>query len=351
MKIFTEHSGKFQMYIPLEWEYKNPSFSENKNVPESFGTYTKMKGAFQISCKPINPYIENSLIRKNKLKIQKSDSVKLQFHEKYIKSGSYKSYSWMAAVDDHFFLITYIFRKRKSKRELNSVRRAINTIKFIKPGYREKVISRNRFDLFMTSMAATIDLRNRSLRYATFIEYVVLTANYIDALLRLSIILNDQLEKKNSKIETKYLFQSESDSPQMEKDIYKIARSKNIIDQSLFDELFSLYKERNKVVHRYIITDLRTRELVEISNRYYELEEKVGEIVSDLEQKQYKQKVGIYGSDIAPETPIKGSELKRLQSQIRDKHGRMLWPEDRKITYRIRTWFRTKILKERRLRE
>jgi hypothetical protein len=48
MKLFTSESGKFQMFIPIEWEYKNPSFYKEKTAPESFGQYTKMVGAFQL---------------------------------------------------------------------------------------------------------------------------------------------------------------------------------------------------------------------------------------------------------------------------------------------------------------
>ena len=349
MKLFTEDSGKFQMYIPLEWEYKNPSFSESKNVPESFGTYTKMKGAFQISCKSINSHISN-LIKTNGLNTQKSDSKHLKFKEKYIKSGSTRSYIWMAAVDDHFFLATYIFGKRKNKKELQTVRKALNTIKFIKPQFRDQVIALNRFDLFMVSMAATIDLKNRAIKNGSFIEYVVLTANYIDALLRLSIILKNQLENKNKEIDVNYLFQSGTDRPKMEKDIYKIALSRGIITMTLNDELYSLYNERNKVVHRYIITDIRTRDLLEIAMRYYKLEEKVGDIVSGLEQDQFKLKIGIYGSDIPPERKITGIELKRLQSQVRDKHGKMIWPKENNIIYILISWFRINILKEKKLR-
>lgn len=325
------------MYIPLEWEYKNPSFSENKNVPESFGTYTKMKGAFQISCKPINFHISN-LIKKNKLNTQKSDSTSLKFKEKYVKSGSTRSYIWMAAVDDHFFLATYIFRGRKSKKELQSVRKALNTIKFIKPQFRNQVIALNRFDLFMASMAATIDLKNRAVRNGSFIEYVVLTANYIDALLRLSIILKNQLENRNKAIDINFLFQCGTERPKMEKNIYNITLSRGIITKTLHEELYSLYNERNKVVHRYIITDIRTRDLLDIAKRYYELEEKVGGIVSELEQDQFKQKIGIYGSDIPPERKITGIELKRLQSRVRDKHGKMKWPKENKVVYRLISW-------------
>ena len=42
VKIFTAETGKFQMRIPIEWEYKNPSlYKSNKSVPEAFVMYDK----------------------------------------------------------------------------------------------------------------------------------------------------------------------------------------------------------------------------------------------------------------------------------------------------------------------
>ena len=98
----------------------------------------------------------------------------------------------------------------------------------------------------MASIATTIQLRNNSIKHKSFIEFIALSANHIDALLRLSIIYNDQIVNNNKEIDTTLLFQNESDKPIMEKDIYKKALEKNIITQEIYDKLFTLYGERNK---------------------------------------------------------------------------------------------------------
>lgn len=345
MKLFTGSSGKFQMFIPIEWEYKNPSFYSNEQAPESFEKYTKMIGAFQISCKPVNKHISD-LISLYNLTIHNSSESTLHFKEIFAKNKGLNIHTWMSAVDDHFFLATYIYGKKKSKKELNSVKKTLKTIKFIKPQYRNQVIALDRFDHFMASMAATIDLRNRALESRSFIEYVVLSANNIDALLRLSIILTNQLEQKNKNIDTSYLFQGKEDKPIWEKEIYKKALSKKIISNELFDKLYKLYEERNKVVHRYIITDIRTKDLRNIALKYSEIEDTVSTIVGELEQKQFKEKVGIYGTESPPERKIKGIELKRLRYQVRDKHGNIRWPDDRNLMNLLRKWIRLRILKK-----
>ncbi len=108
----------------------------------------------------------------------------------------------------------------------------------------------------MAAIASIIELKNGAIEKDSFIEYIVFSANHIDALLRLSIILNNQLINSNEEIDIKLLFQSESDKAIMEHSIYKQCLDLNIISRSLFDGLENLNKERNKVIHRYIITDI-----------------------------------------------------------------------------------------------
>jgi uncharacterized protein YutE (UPF0331/DUF86 family) len=334
LKIFTAETGKLQMLIPIEWEYKNPSlYKTDKKAPESFGKYEKMIGAFQVSCKEVNEHIAR-IIKANRLHIQSSDLDKLTFLEKLVEATKSHNYMWLCAVDDHFILLTYIVgsRQHNSKKgvlEFKQVRNALDTVKFIKSQFRNIVIAQNRYTLFISSIAATIDLRNRAMENGSFIEFIALTANHIDALLRSSIILTNQLEQNNSDIDTSILFQSETDKPIMEKEIYKRTLEREIIDQKLFDELTRLYNERNKVVHRYIITDIRTEDILQIAFQYDELDDKVWNLVSTLEKKQFEKKIGLYGKGIEPGTEPKDELKFKLAYQLRDKHGRIKLPERR----------------------
>jgi len=328
MKLFADETGKFQMFIPINWEYKNPSFYKNTTAPESFGEYTKMAGAFQVSCKVVTNHI-SKLISENNLKIHTYNDVELHFDEKVVRQKDLISYMWMAAVEDHFILATYSVTPIKKayffkyKKELKSVRKALSSIKFVKPEHRDIVVSQKRLSLFMASIATTIQLRNNSIKHKSFIEFIALSANHVDALLRLSIIYNDQIVNNNKEIDTALLFQKESDKPIMEKDIYKKALEKNIITQELYEKLFSLYNERNKVIHRYIITDIRTEDLLEIAVEYDKIDHKIDDLVNNLEHKQFELKVGIFGTDSPPNGRLNGLELKKLQYQIRDKHGKI----------------------------
>ncbi|HAL82938.1 MAG TPA: hypothetical protein DCO83_12465 [Mucilaginibacter sp.] len=111
----------------------------------------------------------------------------------------------------------------------------------------------------------------------------------------------------------------------MERKIYQIVLDRNIIDQNTFGKLELLYKERNKVIHRYIITDIRTADVVRIAQEYQTVEETVDKIVNGLEMQQYKSKVGINNGEAAPGERLVGDELQALQTRIRDKHGGVKW--------------------------
>lgn len=329
MKLYTDSTGKFQMYIPIDWEYKNPSLYHNNdgNQPQAFGLYGSLLGAFQISCKPVTEHIAQ-LINKRNEPIQSSSSTKLFFSELKTEYPKTEMYMFSSAVDDHYFFATYTISNKDESQiekyadELLKVREVLSTIKFVKPEFREKVIANRRYDLFMASMAATIDLMNKAIKNESFIEYVALSANQIDALLRLSIILTEQLENKNDEINTLYLFQSESDKAIiMERSIYKIALEKEIISQDIFERLETLYKERNKVIHRFIITDIRTEDILNISVKFHNVSIVIDSIVNTLEQKQLELKIGTHKNNLDLGKKPDEELLNRIISGIRDKHG------------------------------
>lgn len=320
------------MYIPIDWQYQNPSLYKNDpGAPHTFQLYDNPLGGFQLSCKQTTPHI-SEIIKNNELPIQPSELDVLEHAERVFIDKKFSTYTWMCAVDDFFVFATYIFEtKRRSvkkrKSELANVKDALDSFKLVKPQFRNIVAASRRYELFIGSIAANIDLINRAIKNQSHIELVVLVANHIDAALRLSIIYTNQIESSTDHIDTTYLFQSAMDRPIMEREIYKIAVNKNIIDQKIFDELEALYKERNKVVHRYVITDIQTDEVLAIARKYYELDEIIDSITNSLERKQFDLKVGIHGKANEPPGNPSKQELKKIYNQIRDKHGRAMAPK------------------------
>lgn len=325
MKVFTESNGIYLVTIPTEWEYKNVIYNARQGDPNSFELYNSPIGCFQINCKPINAEI-GKLISANNLKRQSADKTNLDFIEKNIVAGDFAVIAWMAVVEDNFFLIKYIYQpkadnKEAASQEIEKARNAVKTIMLTASKDRDYFIAKDRFDKFMMSIVACIDLRNRAYEKGAFIELVILIANQIDAQLRIGLILKSQLEESNEYIDIALLHQKDTDKAIMERAIYKQCFEKSVISQSLFDELESLYKERNKVVHRYIITDLRTQDILTIVIRYGELQEKIDIIINTLEAEQHRSKIGIYATGAAPGQRVNDEEMKRIISAVNDKHG------------------------------
>ena len=327
MKLYTDFTGKFQMYIPLNWEYKNPSLYRRteEGTPQAFGFYDKSLGAFQLSCKKVTEHIKKLIETRNE-PIQSYDSEKLIFSEQFIPSDKQFFYAFSCAVDDHYFFATYIVEPKKSllkkiELELEEVRKVLASVIFIKEQFRQIVITKRRFDFYMSSIATIIVLKNKAIERDSYIEYVVFSANHIDALLRLSIILTDQITNKNEYIDLKLLFQSDTDKAIMERTIYQKCLEKKIINQGLFDELERLYKERNKVIHRFIITDIRTEDIYDLAYEYQNLFEKINSLISRLEAEQKKIKIGVWGNH--SETGMTDEEKTLLRTKIKDKQGQL----------------------------
>jgi hypothetical protein len=93
---------------------------------------------------------------------------------------------------------------------------------------------------------------------------MIIIANQIDAYLRMAIVMKKQLQENTNRIDIALLYQGETDTPIMERKIYKQAKDLGIIFQDTFDKLEKLYTKRNKVIHRYIISEFKTVYLYEI---------------------------------------------------------------------------------------
>ncbi|MBI5634798.1 MAG: DUF86 domain-containing protein [Nitrospirae bacterium] len=125
-----------------------------------------------------------------------------------------------------------------------------------------------RLGAFMRGFAAATVLLNRAGERGSFIEAICLTSNIIDAQLRIGIILQHQIETKSRDIPIEYLFQEEQGKKFSERDIFKIAKSKKVINDDIYQKLSDIYDERNRVIHRYIITDITTHQVLVTSEKW-----------------------------------------------------------------------------------
>ena len=320
MKYFTEPNGKFVIKVPTEWQYKNIEVGYEEISPFSFQLYENPIGAFQISCysdkeKPINPTLER----------QKTDTGNLKFIEQRMDGDGFNIHLWYAVVDDHAFMAKYIYDTPKQndpsiKIEIEKVEKALSTLELISIDRRNLAIEFDKYERFMASLAASFDLKTKAIENKSFIELMIIIANQIDAYLRMAIVMKKQLNDKTNRIDIPLLYQGENDSPIMERKIYRQALDLSIINSSTFDKLEELYKERNKVVHRYIITEFKTRTLYQIVYDYELICETVRLSLKEVEDLQFQEGIGIHGNGQDPNAEPGEGDKQMLYSQVNDKH-------------------------------
>jgi uncharacterized protein YutE (UPF0331/DUF86 family) len=181
--------------------------------------------------------------------------------------------------------------------------------------------SEDRFVQFMNGLAAATQLLIRAGQKGFFIEYVCLATAVIDASLRAGLVLQYQIEKQTVEIPQKLIYQGKEEKGIPEREIYKQALKQGIIDRELYADLENLYIERNKVIHRYIISDITTDRVLQIATQYERIIPIISEAIEKLEEKQIELGVGMTSSgseDISVELKKMRAKKHRDPSLIRE---------------------------------
>lgn len=320
MKYFTEPKGRFVIHVPIEWQYKNVEVGYEEVSPFSFELYKDSVGAFQISC-----YSEEERPINKNAPVQRYDTNKLNFIKQRMDGDGFNIHLWYAVVEDHSFMAKYIYDTANQdhaevKKELKKAELALETLELINPAQRELILEMDKYDKFIASLAASFDLKKQAIDSKSIIELLIIIANQIDAYLRIAIVMKKQLQQKTNRIDITLLYQGEIDPPIMERKVYKLAKDLGVLSQEVFDKLERLYKERNKVVHRYIISEFKTVYLYEIVYEYEEICETVRQSLKGIEEVQFAEKIGIHGTDRHPDEKPTEQSINTLYSQVNDKH-------------------------------
>jgi len=177
--------------------------------------------------------------------------------------------------------------------------------------------------MFLQGVGATAAILIKAINNKAFIEATCILANQIDASLRIGIVLKKQIINNNSEIEIEWIYQGPNDKKKSEKAIYTKAKEIGIINENLFNKLYLLYEDRNRVVHRFIISEITIAEIETIAYNYYLLQEQIYKIIYDIESEQIKLNVGMTKSR-------KGSEdnTETILGFIKEKIGKLDYFEE-----------------------
>jgi len=298
MKRFIDDNGTFEIRVPTTWRY-----SLINGKVHTFQEYEIWKSdAFQLSIRKVRDETEkNNFLHTSKfLPVSKiGDLVYYSFPDSCDKEFTTKT--WTRLFDDRIVLFTLTY-SNSADNDLDSriIEEKIQTVFLIITAFRliDETKSANeinlyRFDMFLQGVGATSLILSKAVENKAFIEATCVIANQIDALLRIGIILKNQIVNSNREIETEWIYQGLSDKKKSEKDVYKKSLDLGIIDQSFFDELYKLYDDRNRVIHRFIISEITLAEVEEIAYKYHVKAEALNKIIYDLEAEQIKLNVGM----------------------------------------------------------
>lgn len=319
MKHWTEPNGIFLIHIPIDWQYLNSGLRDyEEESPYGFQSYEDPIGCFQLSCYPLSE-LAPRVAEANPCGVKK-----LSWKESRLDDFDFCTHLFFGAYHDQALIGKYIYDAslegdERISEQLVVVNRILNSVVIVPESDRKLAADLDKFDRFTGSLAASHDLLNSAIEAESCIEIIAIAANQIDAYLRLSLVIAKQLNEKTDDIEIRYLFQADGDKGIMERRIFDDALGANVIDQETFDDLSALYNLRNRVIHRYIISNIRTRDLVEIAVRYLNAVEKIRLILRDFEQIQAAVPYGVYGKMFG-KTSVTEDSVRRLHASANDKH-------------------------------
>jgi hypothetical protein len=317
MKSFIDSEERLIIKIPEDWFFVTDQYNGDVSMqPFGFEPYHDRNAAFQISYADIQ----------SKKKIEIDPQPKGKNNLSYIENEFEGIKTWVTNIEGGgVVVITFTYDKsicdKQKKIGLKNASESVKSLLIFDDTSKERILPNVRWNRFMISYAASMDLTNRAYTNCSNIELVVLLANQLDAVLRQSIILKKQIVDLTDEIDISLIYQKETDKPIMEKKIYEMALTNAVINQEMYDDLVRLYDVRNKVIHRFVISDLRSNDIIQLVWSYSLIYDKLGDDLNSLEQTQFKNQIGIYKTGARPDRLMSEKMMKSLIAKIRDKHG------------------------------
>lgn len=298
MKRFVDDSAIFEIKIPISWKY---SLLESR--VHTFQEQDPWNSdCFQFSITKVkDDNHKKELVQMFSLlrPLEISDVDYREYPDS--EEDSFIIKSWTTIFGNEVIHFTLICDKDADPdlnpvpidEKVRTIHKVLASFDIIPEKLKERKLNSYRFEMFLQGVGATNLMLKRAIENKAFIEATCLLASQIDSLLRIAIILKNQLTDKNMEIDKEWIYQGATDKKKSEKDIYKKAKELGIIDDDIFDELFKLYEDRNRVIHRFIISEITLTDVESISYNYYQVREKIKQVVDDIESEQIKQNIGM----------------------------------------------------------
>lgn len=298
MKRFIDDEGTFEIQIPITWKH---SIKDGK--VHTFQEYEIWKSdTFQLSILDLDSEEKKTnfgLATKNLTVLTIGGKDFFSFPDSADDKSTTKHWTSLYGDKATQFTLVYLnnpdsdLDNRSIKDKVHTAHSIIKEFKLIDSAKSIEIINSYRFDMFLQGVGATSLILSNAVKNKAFIEATCILANQIDALLRTGIVLKNQIINGNRNIEVEWIYQGLTDKKKSEKDIYKKALDLGIIGNTIFDNLYELYEDRNRVMHRFIISEITLAEVEEIAYKYYQKQESINQLIYDIESEQIRLNVGM----------------------------------------------------------
>lgn len=320
MRNFIPSDGLFELRFPTKWNYElKNGFIHQFKFENGIGSF------FVSSCGEQGRQTFNQ-VSKNPRVVKRQFNGVSAFEMPIGDNEMFNTIVWLFDKDKNLFQASYTYDAKQKgteslKDELRVIGEIIGSIKIIKESERQQCIAWYKFGKFTEGIGASEELFNHAAKHGCFIQCVCLLANQIDAMLRTAIILHDQIVNMNHEMNLTLIYQGATDKKISEKDIYKLSKDRGIINENTFNDLYTVYEDRNKVVHRYIISEITTKDVLDIAIKYSQIKLKLWQVVYDLETKQMELGIGMTMTcDKLTKEQIEKTE-QIISTALKEKHG------------------------------
>ena len=292
MRRFIDDKGIFEIKIPSTWKYS--LLNERVHTFQDFKAW--QMGTFQISFIHLNQETKDGFFHKVR-NLTKTLINQISYYSyPDITQDGFTTKTWTTITYDKIVLFSLTIAREHENdinEQISLVRNVISGFKLIEKQKSEFELAWYRLDSFIQGVAATEYMINNAVEHKCFIEMTILFASQIDAFLRIGIILQTQINDKSTAIAKEWIYQGMADKKKTEKDVYQASRALGIIDDNTFNVLHKLYEDRNRVVHRFIISEITASEIEQIALRYYLERERIKRLVYSIESKQIELNLGM----------------------------------------------------------
>ena len=173
-----------------------------------------------------------------------------------------------------------------------------------------------RLQHFIEAVAAATKHLSRAYETRSTLECIVLSAALIDAGLRIGIIMKEQLANGTDDFNESLLHQEDGDKKLSERKIIDMALKCDLINETGYRNLSDLYDQRNKCIHRYVISDINYNYVTSLVFRYAEALEKVREAVKYVQSVQAARGIGMVKAKGDETEPGFNTELDKWMDEL-----------------------------------